>query len=278
MPQFELSVAVLVHAALQNVCPVGHRHVPDWQVSPPEHALPQVPQFALSVCVFVQVPAHDVCPATGHPASVPPSAAASGAASATTTSATKVSGAIEESSIVPSSIAIELSAPLLLPLSTAASGPLSTVLSIPASCPPVSGAVASVPLLLASTPAHWVAQLFCSHASTALADVWHELSWSLEAQLSAVPSLLQMHVTKSAHGCSAAAIWPEHLLCTQVPHAELLADCTNALHVPESPPAPLLLEKQWASAVERTAIPSSRCQVVFMTSLQKWAGYGSARS
>jgi hypothetical protein len=45
-----------------------------------------------------------------------------------------------------------------------------------------------------------------------------------------------MHVTKLAHGCSAAVISLLHMLWTHVPHAELEADCTKALQlVPPSP-------------------------------------------
>jgi hypothetical protein len=60
VPQFESSVAVVVHALPQKVCPVGQAHTPATQDFPPLHTVLQVPQLALSVVVLVHVPLHDV--------------------------------------------------------------------------------------------------------------------------------------------------------------------------------------------------------------------------
>jgi hypothetical protein len=61
-----LLVDVLTHAAdapePHTICPIGHRHVPDWQVAPPGHARPHIPQFIPSVIRLMQAAPHIVRP------------------------------------------------------------------------------------------------------------------------------------------------------------------------------------------------------------------------
>jgi hypothetical protein len=59
-PQLSPSLASLVQALPQRVCPDGHSQLPDWQVSPPPHAWPQVPQLASSVAIGVHALPHSV--------------------------------------------------------------------------------------------------------------------------------------------------------------------------------------------------------------------------
>ena len=62
IPQWALLVMVLTQAPLQNVCPIGQRHMLDWHVRGVMHAAPHAPQWALSVAVFTQTPPQTVCP------------------------------------------------------------------------------------------------------------------------------------------------------------------------------------------------------------------------
>lgn len=63
MPQLPVSLLVLTHTPPQKVCPAGQRHIPLWQLVPPEQTVPQAPQWLLSLARVRQVPEHAVCPA-----------------------------------------------------------------------------------------------------------------------------------------------------------------------------------------------------------------------
>jgi hypothetical protein len=127
---------------------------------PVPHALPQVPQFLLSLVVSVQVPLHEVWP-VGHPASVPPSFPP-----LLLPLSAPLLLPLSVPLLLPLSVPLllPLSAPLLLPLST----PLSTVLSgLLLSWPPLLPSTLESLPVLASMPAHAVAQLLSEHAWTA---------------------------------------------------------------------------------------------------------------
>lgn len=63
VPQLVMSDWVFTQRPLQNICPAGHAHPPDWQVVPPAQRFPHAPQFALSFWRSVQRPPHVAEPA-----------------------------------------------------------------------------------------------------------------------------------------------------------------------------------------------------------------------
>ena len=64
-PQLPRSVAVLTHAPLHSVRPLGHTQRPPAHVVLEGQRLPQAPQLALSLAVSTHAPLHDVVP-DGH--------------------------------------------------------------------------------------------------------------------------------------------------------------------------------------------------------------------
>jgi hypothetical protein len=54
---FDLQQRVLRKQVLLHLLEL-HLHDPLWQVSTPEHVVPQPPQLPLSVCSFTQAPLH----------------------------------------------------------------------------------------------------------------------------------------------------------------------------------------------------------------------------
>jgi hypothetical protein len=56
----------LVHVPSHSVCPVGHAHLPAWQVISPLHRTPQAPQFWGSADTSMHFVSQNLIPAVGH--------------------------------------------------------------------------------------------------------------------------------------------------------------------------------------------------------------------
>ena len=120
--------------------------------------------------------------------------------------------------------------------------------------------------MLASMPAHELAQLLCAHVCTAWLAAEHVPSLSLLEQLLALPPVAQTQLTKSVQAELAAEIWLLHLLSTHDPHAAL-PDCwVNALQVDGVPVEPA--EEQAASVAASAPRATDRNQDVIMRVLQ----------